>query len=63
VNPEDRGSRFYPEYHDIIFLHCGCMLSQLLYGLYLRNNEGMGRKRIIQNDHLEIQEVEGRGML
>jgi hypothetical protein len=39
------------------------MLSQLLKGLYLGKNDGMGRKKIMQNDHLKTQEVEGRGML
>jgi hypothetical protein len=54
---------FHPEHNNIIFLNCGCILLQLFKGLYLGNNNGMGRKRTIQNDHLEIQEVEGSRIL
>jgi hypothetical protein len=54
---------FHPEHQNIIFHHCGCILSQLIDGLLLGNNDGMRRKGMMQNDHLKVQEVEGRGML
>ena len=47
--------------NNIIFLHCGYKSSRLLDGLYVGNNDGTGRKRMIQNDKLEIQEVDGSG--